>query len=221
MYAKDKTLWEKIKDVLHRMLSRISKAYKNADPESREGRETLRLSRDKLQKAYDLWTQGVLAASENMRNAKIGNPTTEGGELSSTGIRFDKRLSDYPYSMQTVINDYLVSNDQDLIDFIIDARNETWKKRLEYMRHTFINNLPDEILLKAHKLLGFPIDSFKIEMHGEAVHHIDRRHGTNGQHDQSMSDNNDFARMQYVTMIFTRFSKGFQNAFIPTKNSTE
>lgn len=61
------------------MLNRIKKAYKNVSPESREGKETLRLSRDKLQKAYEMWTQGVLAASENMRSAKIGNPTTEGG----------------------------------------------------------------------------------------------------------------------------------------------
>ena len=89
LYEKDKTLWQKIKDVLSRMLNRIKKAYKHLSPESREGKETLRLSRDKLQQAYGLWKQGVTAAAENMRNAKIGNPTNDGGVINSVRITED------------------------------------------------------------------------------------------------------------------------------------
>jgi len=116
----------------------------------------------------------------------------------NTSIQFSKEIHDYPYSMQTVIKEYLDSTDLRFVNFIEDARRETNKKRLEFMHFDFVNNINEKILNETQSILGFDISNYEIEINGESIHHIDRRHGEKGKQDQSMKNIHDMARAQYI-----------------------
>ena len=61
--AKDKTLWQTIKDFITNLVARIKAAYEGLNPDSREGRLVAEMldSAEKLQK---MWTEMVIEASE-------------------------------------------------------------------------------------------------------------------------------------------------------------
>lgn len=146
-----------------------------------------------------IWNNAVKegAKAVNVKTAESNKKAAdEGGK--TTGIRFDQRIDDYPYNMQTVIRGYLNAVDKNLLDFINDARTETWKKRLEYMHYSFVNDLPVEILKRIEELAGIDVSSFAIQINGESIVHIEKRHGISGKHNQSMRDDRDVARMQYI-----------------------
>jgi len=115
----------------------------------------------------------------------------------STGIKFSKKIDEYPYDMQTVITDYLNSVDSEIVDFVDDVKSETNKKRLEYMHRDIIFN-NKKVLKKISKIVGFDVADFKTRIDGETVRHVEKRHGKNGRHDHSMKDANDIARVAYV-----------------------
>ena len=117
---------------------------------------------------------------------------------STTGIEFSKEMSDYPYNIKTVIKEYIGATSPDMLDFIKDAKQETDKKRLEWMHRDFENVLADNIVKDISDISGVDISDFKIRINGESIHHIYRRHGENGQHDNSMKDENDLARLEYI-----------------------
>lgn len=129
---------------------------------------------------------------ESQKNNTINNDS-----VPSTGIKFSKKINDYPYDMQTVIKDYLDSVDNDIVEFVDDAKKETNKKRLEYMhRDIELNNI--DVLTKISNVVDFDISQFKTRINGETVRHIEKRHGENGAHDHSMKDANDIARVAFV-----------------------
>ena len=115
----------------------------------------------------------------------------------STGIKFSKKINEYPYNMQTVISDYLNSANRDIADFVIDAKRETNKKRLEYMHKDItFDNL--NVLKKISSIAEFDVSKYKTRINGEAIKHIIKRHGENGIHDHSMKNENDIARVAYI-----------------------
>lgn len=125
------------------------------------------------------------------------NNTATNDSVASTGIKFSKKISDYPYNMQTVIKDYLNSVDNDIVVFVNDARLETNKKRLEYM-HRDIEISNGDILNEISQIVNLDVTKFKTRINGEAIKHIEKRHGANGAHDHSMKDANDIARVAYI-----------------------
>ena len=66
------------------------------------------------------------------------------------------------------------------------------------MHYEFNNNINEKVLIKANNILGFDISNYKIIINGESIHHIDKRHGKNGKHDQSMRNDLDLSRAQYI-----------------------
>ena len=125
------------------------------------------------------------------------NNTSTNSSVASTGIKFSKKISEYPYNMQTVIKDYLNSVDNDIVIFVNDARLETNKKRLEYM-HRDIEISNRDILNEISQIVNLDVSKFKTRINGEAIKHIEKRHGANGAHDHSMKDANDIARVAYI-----------------------
>lgn len=74
----DKTLWQKVKDFLKEFadnLKKLVEQYKDAAPDSEEGKFVASLNRDVIEKLEDLFTEGVVGASENFSRANV-----EGGE---------------------------------------------------------------------------------------------------------------------------------------------
>lgn len=63
LQAQDKSLWEKIKDFIAKLVDRIKAAYEGLDPDSAEGNFT-REMKDSAEKLQKLWVDALLEASE-------------------------------------------------------------------------------------------------------------------------------------------------------------
>ena len=64
----DKTLWQKVKDFFKEFAANLKKLveqYKDVAPDSEEGKFVASLNRDVIEKLEDLFTEGVVGASEN------------------------------------------------------------------------------------------------------------------------------------------------------------
>ena len=112
-----------------------------------------------------------------------------------TGISFDMELAEYPYNMQTVIQDYLNAVDQNVLSFVEEVQSgQAWKgKKLT------VGTANSRMVEDIAGLTGVQnVEGCKILMNTNAVEHIKRRHGENGEHDSTMSNNKDIARINYV-----------------------
>ena len=68
--AKDKSLWEKIKDYLTKLIARIKAAYEGLEPDSEEGKFVASLL-DSAEELRDLWVEAVVDASEAYNEGEI------------------------------------------------------------------------------------------------------------------------------------------------------
>jgi len=67
--AKDKTLWQKIKDFLTNLVARIKAAYDGMSPDSAEGRYVAEML-DTAERLKALWTEALVEASDNYTSAE-------------------------------------------------------------------------------------------------------------------------------------------------------
>ena len=67
--AKDKSLWEKIKDFITALVAKIKAAYEGMTPDSVEGRFVSEML-DKMEKLKALWTDALVEASDNYTSAE-------------------------------------------------------------------------------------------------------------------------------------------------------
>ena len=102
---KDKTLWQKVKDFFKEFadnLKKLVEQYKDAAPDSEEGKFVASLNRDVIEKLEDLFTEGVVGASENFSRANVeggkevapieaGEPASPAQEVEFS-IRLDGQL---------------------------------------------------------------------------------------------------------------------------------
>ena len=68
--AKDKSLWEKIKDYLTKLVARIKAAYEGLEPDSKEGKFVASLL-DSAEELRDLWVEAVVDASTAYNEGEI------------------------------------------------------------------------------------------------------------------------------------------------------
>ncbi len=104
--AKDKKLWEKIKDYFTELLSKIKKVYNKLLPDSTEGRFVKGILSE-VERLQELWTDALVDAAENYTSSNDSN----GGVLySSRDVEktFNiKSLNDYVGVQKTVIKTLL------------------------------------------------------------------------------------------------------------------
>ena len=67
--AKDKTLWQKIKDFLTKLVTRIKSAYEGMTPDSVEGSLVSEML-DTAEKLKQMWTEALVEASDNYTSAE-------------------------------------------------------------------------------------------------------------------------------------------------------
>ena len=67
--AKDKTLWQKIKDFLTKLVAKIKSAYEGMTPDSVEGRYVSEML-DVAERLKELWTESLVEASDNYTSAE-------------------------------------------------------------------------------------------------------------------------------------------------------
>ena len=188
LYDTDKGLWQTIKDGLQKVIDAIDKALKKLTPDSELGKIGQQMVKTN-QELLDRFVAGVKAASD--RAVYTEKATDEGGE--STSIRFDDRIENYPYNMQTVIKEYVNSVDDDLLNWVNDVEkgNHTFKR--EKIADTGEREI-DDIM----SILGIDVTGFTHTLTTTGIEHIIDRHGKNGKKDFSMKDNHDIARIKYV-----------------------
>lgn len=148
--------------------------------------------------ARDVAARRKLTAEERKNTPPmLGDEDTVFAE--DTGISFDMELSEYPYNMQTVIQDYLDAVDQDVLSFIQEVQNGTaWPSK-----KVTVGRINTRMAEEITKLTGIETsEGNPIILNTGAVEHILKRHGAKGEADRSMRNNLDIARINYVLQNF-------------------
>lgn len=120
--------------------------------------------------------------------------TTEKENTESTVVNTDP--AEHTLAEQQVIDEYQLSTDSDLVDFIervAQAEDDSYNGTSYELRP-----VSDRAASDISDLTGVDVSGFKTKLQGNVVKHIIDRHGPNGIADQTMKDFNDLARMQYV-----------------------
>ena len=179
--ARDKTLWQKIKDWLLEIADKLKKAadaYRGMKPDSVEGRMVREMDGvfDEIQK---LFAEGLVEASENFAAAEGQKNTTQEG-----GVKYSDK--------------YLAAEvDPNVLNMVtqVTSGNYSDNDKVE------LGKVPDDIAAKIKEITGVDPSGFRIVIEARQMLHILNGHGSNGDANRSMKDPNDIARIKYV--IFT------------------
>lgn len=95
---------------------------------------------------------------------------------------------------QAIIDAYQEAVDPNLVSYIEQVKENPGKKIGRYTLKT----VSDRAAADIQKLTGVDVSGNKTQIEGRIVEHILKDHGENGETDQSMRDDNDIARIQYV-----------------------
>ena len=100
--AQDKSLWQKIKDFINEMAVKIRAVYEGMAPDSVEGRHVAEMV-DAIERLQDLFTEGLVEASENFQSAEK-NTTQEGGvDYEAAVLRSDRIVDQIRSSLHKIM----------------------------------------------------------------------------------------------------------------------
>lgn len=173
--AKDPTLWERFAEYFRNLAERIRKAFRGLSPTSREGRYVVTM-KDAAERLEALFTDALVTASGREQSKN----TAEGG------VKYSYRNAD-----------------QKVIDFVDSVRSMKDKSRISKrkLRIGAISKSHAHMISNIIKqATGNDIDlsGYEIWIDGNAIQHIDNRHGVNGDADQTMSDVRDIGMILWV-----------------------
>ena len=114
-------------------------------------------------------------------------------KINTTAIPLQDR-SAYPYSMATVIQEYIDNINTDVLSYAQECRSD---KNTTYKRIK-ISDVSERQANDAHKLLNLDFTGYQNSVERSALNHIEKRHGEHGVADTSMKDLNDVSRIGYV-----------------------
>lgn len=115
----------------------------------------------------------------------------------SSGINVSD-MTRYSLRMQNTISEYMESVDEKMFDIVKEHRINKHTKFVKYKMSDV--SMKEASIIK--DLLGEDVSGYSHEINTNAINHIERRHGENGQQDHSMANINDVARMPYVLKNF-------------------
>ena len=135
--------------------------------------------------AYDADPNGRMSLAQRAQ-------TAEWEQQHTTSI--DTNPATHTPDQMAQIREYVNSVDEGLKDFIQKRRNgELWKKA----KYT-VGNVDARTQADIKNAIGIDTNGYKIVFDVGSDEHIARRHGAEGEHDRSMTDINDEARLSYV-----------------------
>ena len=131
--AKDKGLWETIKDFIAKLVARIKAAYKGLDPDSHEGKlvREMEYSVERLQK---LWVDALLEASEVGASVDIEARTDKSAKYmdrkvdNKTKKRYNKRLIRDEFATNAMIWAFSGKTKPGDVKVLYNPRDNTWNK---------------------------------------------------------------------------------------------
>ena len=151
-------------------------------------------------------TEPLQAANQTTQQTTQGT-AERGAEDVITGSEANKNAPAYTETESTAVNDnpavhtpqeqavieaYKNSVDDNLVQFYQYAKND--QKAGKYTLNKVSERAADDI----RNLTGQDVDGFKTTLDARQAWHINNDHGANGKSDQSMANDADVARMQYV-----------------------
>ena len=89
----------------------------------------------------------------------------------------------------------------------VDSVNSEIEQAVENIRSGNVEKVPDNIevtklsdktIADLSNFVGFDVSDYSVKIERDRLNHIEKRHGINGNHDKSLSDPQDMARMGYV-----------------------
>jgi len=135
-----------------------------------------------------------------------------------SGISLEKKFSDYPYNMQTVLKEYIDAVDDKVLVFVDDVKAGTAHPGDKVDVGIVSKRMAGDIL----RITGTQMnEGDKILLNTSAVEHVQIRHGLNGKADQSMRNSKDFARINYILQNYDHAEAGKQrNPAYRNRNNT-
>ena len=113
--------------------------------------------------------------------------------LSKTTNAISNPINSYSQERQGIIKSFLNSVDEKLKNFVQSVKNgDTTFKRQK------ISNVSERAVTDIKNLLGIDVSGYTHDINSDSVRHIINRHGENGEHNQTMSSDDDIARLGWV-----------------------
>ena len=143
--------------------------------------------------AYDAQARRRMTAEER-KNTRPNIDREDAIVLGDTGIELEKHFDEYPYNMQTVIQEYMDSTDPE-IEKMVSLLQETGE--LPFERHRIID-MSEKMVKDLKEVTGVDYSGYSHWINSNAIRHIEARHGINGEADTSMANPKDVARIAYI-----------------------
>ena len=147
----------------------------------------------------DKWLQDEMAREKrgtmDAPAPQQAQKTASTGEAGSTAVNTDPTR--HTPQEQAVINEYQNAVDASLVAFVNKwktLKNPDYKKRIRMP----IAEVSERAAHDVQSATGIDVTGFEHVLSGNALEHIEKRHGASGRADQSMTDVNDIGRMGYV-----------------------
>lgn len=112
---------------------------------------------------------------------------------NDTGIAMSA-ISSYPYSMQTVIKEYINSGDSHIEEMVTNLQKNG---DIKFERHE-ISDVSERNAKDLKMLTGVDYTGYTHYINTNAIRHIEIRHGVKGKADTSMANPKDVSRIPYV-----------------------
>lgn len=164
----------KVLDSIKEVIAKIQNLLTGYEAKSPEAK-LLAADLEKFEKARDLWLAGLLASVDN------------------TGIDFSQAAR-YSQSKQETMLEYAEAVDPKLLDAVETAKREDYKT---FKRHK-ISDVSKRQANDIKRILGIDVTNYDNAINTNAFKHIEKRHGTKGEQDQSMANPQDISRIAYI-----------------------
>ena len=149
---KDKGLWEKIKDYVHSLYTRLQAAYKGLDPNSEEGRFVKNMMKD-VERIRDMFAEGIVEAGNTFEQISNTNSITvndmmtamEGAVDENGNELFQYRAMEHDIpEYKQMLKDHGVSDEkiEELFD-VVENVMERVKEDLEILDYAYDEDIDD------------------------------------------------------------------------------
>lgn len=163
------------------------------------------LSDTQLRAAFEQQTGERLTGTNSEQRAKVKNAvmlqnitgTAAKSEAQTQNTAINTDPQQHTPEQQARIQEYQDSVDSRILSFIHKwngLKNADYKKRARVRLDTVSERAASDL----KSVVGVDVTGYTHSIDGNTLQHIEKRHGTNGESDHSMANENDIARISYV-----------------------
>lgn len=147
-----------------------------------------------------------------LRGSEYFDGFEQADEISgrSTGIDLQSR-DRYSREMNDIIDGYLDSTNEKLVDFITRYNSSGKYERMSLISVT------DRQKADIERLTGIDVSGYTNAINTNAIEHIERRHGKNGKSDSTMKDIHDVARVEFILENYDKVIISKKTDEVPSK----